>query len=154
VILAASTRADVVPGDRIDASNVEKAKGLLSPGMEWCVKRGFPITVVEPKRVEWPKGYKDATEKYAPQVKLSADGLQVQNYVAGQPFPNIAPNDPQRALKIMWNYEYGFVNGLDDTDLRNFDADTGSIPANGPMSVERHFLLDHFRRLFWTARLY
>ena len=51
----------------------------------------------------------------------------------------------------MWNYEYGFVNGIDDIDLRNFDADTGAIPANGPMTVERHFLLDHFRRLFWTA---
>jgi hypothetical protein len=154
VILAASARADVVPGDTIGASNIEKAKGLLSPGMEWCVRRGFPITVTESKRVEWPKAYKDATEKYAPQVTLSADGLTVKNYVAGQPFPNLDPKDPQLAIKIMWNYEYGFVNGLDDTDLRNFDADTGSIPANGPMAVERHFLLDHFRRLFWTARLY
>jgi hypothetical protein len=160
VALAAGTmaggtaRADVAPGDKIDASNVAKAKDLLSPGMEWCVKRGFPITVIETKRVEWPKAYKEATEKYAPQVKLSADGLTVQNYVAGQPFPNLDPKDPQFALKIMWNYDYGFVNGLDDTDLRNFDADTGSIPPAGPMTVERHFLLDHFRRLFWTGRLY
>ena len=108
----------------------------------------------ETKRVEWPKAYKEATEKYAPQVKLSADGLTVKNYVAGQPFPNIDPKDPQFAQKMMWNYEYGFVNGIDDTDLRNFDADTGSIPQDGPMTVERHFLLDHFRRLFWTGRLY
>src|SRR5215468_4946754 len=151
---ARSALADVAPGDKINASNVAKAKDLLSPGMEWCVKRGFPITVVEPKRVEWPKAYKEATEKYAPQVKLSADGLSVNGYVAGQPFPNLDTKDPQVALKIMWNYEYGFVNGIDDTDLRNFDADTGSLPANGPMSVERHFLLDHFRRLFWTGRLY
>jgi hypothetical protein len=78
----------------------------------------------------------------------------VSNYVAGQPFPNLDPKDPQFALKIMWNYEYGFANGLDDTDLRNFDADTGTIPTAGPMTVERHFLLDHLRRLFWTARLY
>ena len=149
-----SVLADVAPGDKINAGNVAKAKDLLSPGMEWCVKRGFPITVTETKRVEWPKAYKEATEKYAPQVKLSADGLSLQNYVAGQPFPNIDMKDPQLAYKIMWNYEYGFVNGLDDTDLRNFDADTGSIPQDGPMTVERHFLLDHFRRLFWTARLY
>src|SRR5215831_10233482 len=153
-IAGRSALADVAPGDKINASNVAKAKDLLSPGMEWCVKRGFPITVVETKRVEWPKAYKEATEKYAPQVKLSADGLSLQNYVAGQPFPNVDPKDPQLAFKIMWKYEYGFVNGLDDTDLRNFDADTGSIPQDGPMTVERHFLLDHFRRLFWTARLY
>jgi hypothetical protein len=152
--LAASVRADVAPGDKIDATNVAKAKDLVSPGVEWCIKRGFPITVIEPKRVEWPKAYKEATEKYAPQVKLSADGLTVSNYVAGQPFPNLDPRDPQFPLKIMWNYEYGFANGLDDTDLRNFDADTGTIPQDGPMKVERHFLLDHLRRLFWTGRLY
>ena len=152
--LGASVHADVAPGDKINATNVAKAKDLISPGLEWCIKRGFPITVVESKRVEWPKAYKEATEKYSPQVKLSADGLTVSNYVAGQPFPNLDPKDPQFALKIMWNYEYGFANGLDDTDLRNFDADTGTIPTAGPMTVERHFLLDHLRRLFWTARLY
>jgi hypothetical protein len=149
-----SALADVSPGDKINASNVDKAKDFLSPGMIWCVKRGFPITVVEPKRVEWPKAYKEATEKYAQQVKLSADGLRLDNYVAGQPFPQLDQKDPQYAIKVMWNYEYGFPNGIDDTDLRNFDADTGSIPQAGPMTVERHFLLDHFRRLFWTGRLY
>jgi Protein of unknown function (DUF1329) len=152
--LGRSVLADVSPGDKINASNADKSKDLLSPGLVWCVKRGFPITVVESKRVEWPKAYKEATEKYAQQVKLSADGLTVQNYVAGQPFPTLDPKDPQYAIKIMWNYEYGFTNGIDDTDLRNFDADTGSIPQAGPMTVERHFLLDHFRRLFWTGRLY
>ena len=141
--LGASVHADVAPGDKINATNVAKAKDLISPGLEWCIKRGFPITVVESKRVEWPKAYKEATEKYSPQVKLSADGLTVSNYVAGQPFPNLDPKDPQFALKIMWNYDYGFANGLDDTDLRNFDADTGTIPTAGPMTVERHFLLDH-----------
>jgi Protein of unknown function (DUF1329) len=149
-----SVLADVSPGDKINASNADKVKDLLSPGLLWCVKRGFPITVSETKPIEWPRAYKEATEKYAPQVKLSADGLSLQNYVAGQPFPNITPKDPQFAIKVMWNYDYGFVNGLDDTDLRNFDADTGSIPQDGPMTVERHFLLDHFRRLFWNARLY
>jgi Protein of unknown function (DUF1329) len=145
--------ADVAPGDKIDASNVDKAKDLLSPGMVWCVKRGWPITVSETKRIEWPQAYKEATEKYSAQVKLTPDGLDVKNYVAGLPFPNLDPKDPQIAYKIMWNYSYNFLT-TDDVDLRNFDADTGSIPQDGPMSVERHFLLDHFRRLFWTGRLY
>ncbi len=152
--VVAGARADVAPGDKINESNVDKVKDMISPGLEWCIRRGLPITVGETKRVEWPRAYKEATEKYSAQVKLSADGLNVQNYVAGQPFPNLDPNDPQYPIKIMQNYEYGFVNGIDDTDLRNFDADTGSIPAKGNMSVERHFLLDHLRRLFWTGRLY
>jgi len=152
-ILGAPARADVAPGDRITDQNIEKLKDLISPGMEWCIKHGWPLTITETKRVEWPKAYKEATEKYSGQVKLSADGLTVQNYVAGQPFPNIDPKDPQIANKIMWNYSYNFL-ATDDVDLRNFDADTGSIADHGPLSVERHFLLDHFRRLFWTGRLY
>ncbi len=151
--VGSSAVADVAPGDKINASNVDKAKDLLSPGMIWCVQRGWPITIVEPKRIEWPQAYKEATEKYAAQVKLTPDGLDVKNYVAGLPFPNLDPKDPQIALKIMWNYSYNFLT-TDDVDLRNFDADTGSIPQDGPMTVERHFLLDHFRRLFWTGRLY
>jgi Protein of unknown function (DUF1329) len=153
VLPSGPARADVVPGDTINAANIAKVKDLISPGLEWCISRGFPITIAESKRIEWPKAYKEATEKYAGQVKLSADGLALEHYVAGQPFPQIDAKDPQVAIKIMWNYEYNFF-ATDDVDLRNFDADTGSIAANGPMTVERHFLLDHFRRLFWTGRLY
>jgi len=153
MLSADCARADVAPGDKITDANIDKVKDLISPGMEWCIKRGWPITIVEPKKVEWPKAYKDATEKYSGQVKLSADGLNVQNYVAGLPFPDLDPKDPQIAFKIMWNYDYHFLT-TDDVDLRNFDADTGSIADHGPMTVERHFLLDHFRRLFWTGRLY
>jgi hypothetical protein len=152
LLLAGSVGADVVPGDRITAENVDKVKDLISPGLEWCVKRGWPITVGETKHAEWLRAYKEATEKYSGQVKLAADGLSLQNYVAGQPFPNIDPKDPKVAVKIMWNYEYNLLT--DDLDLRNFDADTGAIANHGPMSVERHFLLDHLRRLFWNGRLY
>jgi len=153
VTLGGAAVADVSPGDKITDQNIDKVKDLISPGMEWCIKHGFPITISETKRVEWPKAYKEATEKYSSQVKLSADGLTVQNYVAGLPFPNVDAKDPQVAQKIMWNYSYNFLS-TDDVDLRNFDADTGSVADHGPLSVERHFLLDHFRRLFWNGRLY
>ncbi len=153
VLGGGAAQADVSPGDKITDQNIDKVKDLISPGMEWCVKRGWPITISETKRIEWPQAYKEATEKYASQVKLSPDGMDVKNYVAGLPFPNLEPNDPQLALKIMWNYSYNFLT-TDDVDLRNFDADTGSVADHGPLTVERHFLLDHFRRLFWTGRLY
>jgi hypothetical protein len=117
------------------------------------VRNGWPMRIVEAKKIEWPKAYREATEKYSSQVKLAADGLTLENYVAGQPFPTIDPNDPQIATKIMWNYEYKFVI-TDDVDLRNFDADTGTIYTDKPMSVERHFLLDHFRVLRYIGRLY
>jgi hypothetical protein len=54
----------------------------------------------------------------------------------------------------MWNYEYKWLT-TDDVDLRNFDADTGTIHGGStPMSIERHFLLDHFRVLRYVGRLY
>ena len=153
VSFAPVTRADVVPGDVITEANVDKAKDLISPGLEWCIRFGFPVRIIASKPTTWPKAYKEATEKYAGQVKLSSDGLAMQNYVAGQPFPNLDPMDSQIAQKIMWNYDYNYFI-TDDVDLRNFDADTGAISKNGPMTVERHFVLDHFRRLFWNGRLY
>src|SRR6266852_6202410 len=110
-IFPTAVRADVAPGDKITEQNIDKVKDLISPGMEWVIKHGWPITISETKRIEWPKAYKEATEKYASQVKLTPD-------------------------------------------LRNIDADTGAIADHGPLTVERHFLLDHFRRLFWTGRLY
>jgi hypothetical protein len=150
---ASVARADVVPGDVITAENVDKAKDLISPGLEWCVRHGFPITVVEPTKIEWPQAYREATERYSSQVRLAADGLKMVDYVAGLPFPNIDPSDPRIAVKIMWNYDHNTF-ATDDIDARNFDADTGSIEDHGPMTIERHFLIDHFRRLFWIGRLY
>src|SRR5215471_13344327 len=89
--LASTTpvRADVAVGDKITDHNIDKVKDLVSPGMEWCIKRGWPITITETKRIEWPKAYKEATEKYASQAKLTPDGLDVKNYVAGMPFPQL-----------------------------------------------------------------
>src|SRR3989442_283096 len=152
-ILPFTVRDDVVPGDRITDQTIDKVKDLISPGMEWCIKHGWPMTIGETKRVEWPKAYKEATEKYASQVKLTPDGLNVLNYVAGLPFPNVDTKDPQIALKIMWNWGYNHLS-TDDVDLRNFDADTGSIADHGPLTVHRHFLPDPSRRLFWNGRLY
>ena len=152
VAFGTPVRADVQPGDVITKDNADKVKDLVSPGVEWCIKHGMVLKIVPYKKIEWNKPYREATEKYSGQAKLAPDGRSVLNHVAGQPFPNIDPNDPQIGLKIMWNFEYrGF--DTDDLDLRNFDADTGPV-SDGPMQVERHFLLDHYRNLWYTGRLY
>ena len=146
--------ADVAPGDKINAANADKVKDLLSPGMEWCVKHGMPLTIVEPKPIAMPVAYKDATEKFSAQVKLAPDGLKLENYVAGKPFPVLDPNDKQLATKIMWNYEYRWVV-TDDADSRNFDADTGPVfGGETPMAIERHFIIEHVRALRYMGRLY
>jgi hypothetical protein len=145
-------RADVQPGDMITTANADKVKDLVSPAMYWCVQKGFPMKIVPTKKVELRRAFVEATEKYASQVKMSADGLRLQNYVAGRPFPNIDTSDPMVAMKIMQNFAYAIA--FDDLDLRNFDADTGPISTERPLQVERHFLIDHFRRLYYIGRLY
>jgi len=153
-LAAPVSAAEPKPGDKFDASNVDQIRDMISPGVEWCVKHGMPITVVAPQSIEWPPEYKEATEKYSGQVKLSADSRKLENYVAGQPFPKIDPNDPQAAAKIMWNFDRKWLI-TDGSDLRNFDADTGTVNTGGKeMTVERHFLLDHLRRLYYVGRLF
>jgi len=149
---AAPARADVQPGDVINKDNADKVKDLVSPGVTWCIQHGMIMKIAPYKKIEWNARYKEATEKYSGQVKLAADGRSIEGHVAGLPFPKIDPNDPNVALKVMFNYEYKpFVT--DDQDLRNFDADTGTVSAS-PLDVERHYILDHLRTLFYTARLY
>ncbi len=146
--------ADVKPGEKFNAANVAQIKDLISPGVQWCVEHGMPITIAETKPIALPTAYREATEKYSGQVQLSPDGRIMSGYVAGMPFPKIDPNDPLVANKIMWNYDRKSLI-TDDQDLRNFDADTGTIYSGGKeMGIERHFLLDHLRTLNYDGRLY
>ncbi len=66
--------ADVKEGDTVTKANMDQAGDLLIPGIKWFVERGMPIKVGPYKKVELPKLYKEATEKYSGQVKLSSDG--------------------------------------------------------------------------------
>ena len=154
VFQCSTAMADVKAGDVITKENVSLIEDLVSPGIKWCVERGMRITVVDPESIPLPKAYMAATEQYSAQVKMRADGLAVENWVAGQPFPKIDVNDPDVAKKIMYNYEARWGE-TDDVDLKNFDADTGAIGkgASG-MVVEKHFILDHFKRLYYRGRLH
>src|SRR5882672_7154310 len=146
-------RGDVKPGDKIGTGDVAQIKGLVSPGIEWIVEHGMPMTIVETKPVEMPKAYREATEKYSGQVKISADGRKLEGWTAGLPFPKIEASDPLAAQKIMWNFDRKPLI-TDDIDIRNFDADVGTIESDKEMGVERHYLLDHLRRLMYTGRLF
>ncbi|MFM7736639.1 MAG: DUF1329 domain-containing protein, partial [Alphaproteobacteria bacterium] len=146
---------NVQAGQKYDAKNVAQIADMISPGVKWCVEHGMPITITDYKKVEVPRAYKEATEKYSGQAKLAPDGRNLTGYVAGMPFPKIDPADPQVANKIMWNFDRRGSAATDDLDLRNFDADTGTIyTGDKEMGVERHFLLDHLRGLNYDGRLF
>jgi hypothetical protein len=135
----AARAASVKPGDLITPENASAVADLVSPGNFYLVKQGMRIKIAPTERLEWPPPYKAATEKYASQVGLNDKG-ELQNYVAGQPFPLLDPNDPQVATKVMWNFSFR-PQYTDDADVR--DVEIVSSAATGADSVE-HFTIGHF----------
>ena len=139
-LVASRARAEVKPGDVITKDNAAKVQGMLTPGNLVMVQQGMQLNIVPTDKLDWPPPYKTATEKYSPQVHLSADGT-LQNYVAGQPFPLLDPNDPQIASKIMWNFSFRPLYS-DDADLR--DAEVASYTANATGKPVDFFTVGHF----------
>jgi Protein of unknown function (DUF1329) len=119
LIAGAPVRAQVRPGDFITAANAYKVKQLVSPGVYLRVVSGMSMRIAPTRTIEWPPPYKEATEKYSAQVRLSADRRSLVGYVAGEPFPFIDPNDPNAGTKIMWNNMFR-PTSTDDYDLRDF----------------------------------
>src|SRR5581483_4805369 len=87
LLTATPSYAQVKPGDFINPESAAKVKDLVSPGVYYKVEHGMTMKIVPTERVDWPPPYKDATEKYSAQVRLSQDKRSVVGYVAGQPFP-------------------------------------------------------------------
>src|SRR4029453_15626420 len=145
-IVGDPTWAELAPGTVINKGNADQVKDLVSPGIMWCIEHGLVLKIAPYKKIEWNPPYKEATEKYAGQVKLAADGRSIQGHVAGMPFPKADAKDPQGAPKKLYNSEYKpFIP--DGQDLRNFDPDPGTV-SDKPLDVERHYILDHLRTLF------
>ncbi|MFP6625577.1 MAG: DUF1329 domain-containing protein [Deltaproteobacteria bacterium] len=157
LIPSAQTWAEEVkPGDLITRRNSERVKDLVSPGILWCVNNGMELDIVPYKTIPLPKAYTKATEKYSSQVSLSQDNL-IENFVAGQPFPNVDLNDPKAAEKIMYNFSYTHYFS-ESMDLHLVDADTGSLYVDAKglrhYTVERHFIPEWLRVMKFQGRLY
>src|SRR5271168_4421368 len=128
---ASSTLAQVKPGDFITDENAEKVKDLVSPGEYLRIMHGMSLKIAPSERIDWPPPYKEATEKYSAQVRLSPDGRSLVGYVSGEPFPILDANDPHAADKIMWNVAFRPISS-DDYDLRWFDCPSTYWGLNRP----------------------
>src|ERR1700674_1938027 len=132
--IAAIAQAGVKPGDVITAQNAELVKDLVSPGVYYMVKHDMRLNIAPSERVDWPPPYKEATEKYSAQVRLTPDHRSLIGYVAGQPFPLIDVNDPLVGTKIIWNNVFRPIQS-DDYDLRFFDCQSQYIQTGKPQRV-------------------
>ncbi|MGC1676297.1 MAG: DUF1329 domain-containing protein [Candidatus Binataceae bacterium] len=140
---APSGAAQVKPGDFITPANASKVKDLLSPGEYWRVENGMSMRIVPTGRIDWPPPYKEATEKYSSQVRLAKNGLSMVGYVAGQPFPIIDDNDPNAAIKIMWNMDFRPM-WTDDFDARYFGCVEVYEKLHNPYNEVDFQLIGHY----------
>jgi hypothetical protein len=122
--------AQVEPDDLITPSKADKVKDLVSPGVYQRVKNGLAMKIVATQVVEWPPPYKAATEANASKARIGGDHRTINGYVAGLPFPNIDVNDPDAAIKVVWNMQFRPVF-TDDYDLRFVDCDFGFTKNGG-----------------------
>jgi uncharacterized protein DUF1329 len=136
--------AQVKPGDLITPANATKVKAIVSPGTYYKLMHGMTMKIIPTGRIDWPPPYKDATEKYSGQVRLSSDRRGIVGYVAGLPFPMLDLNDPDVATKIMWNNAFRPIF-TDDYDLRFFDCDSvyGEAGKKQTSQVE-YFQVGHY----------
>ena len=140
---AADARAQVKPGQTITSENASQVKDLLSPGVYYLASHGMRMNIVPTERVDWPPPYKDATEKYASQVRLSNDHRSVLGYVAGQPFPLIDANDPTVGTKIVWNNVFRPISS-DDYDLRFYDCQSEYVRPGSEQRVIDDIQVGHY----------
>jgi hypothetical protein len=143
VLVGSSAFAQVKPGDFITPDNAAKVRDIVGPGVFYKVQNGMSMKIVPTQRIDWPPPYKDATEKYSAQVRLSNDHRSIVGYVAGQPFPLIDPNDPWVATKVVWNNVFRPITS-DDYDLRFYDCDS-AFEQHGPQSKQiEYFQIGHY----------
>src|SRR5262249_22568350 len=99
--------------------------------------------IVAPSQIQWPPPYREATEKYSNQVRLSDNHRTLVGYVAGQPFPLIDMNDPQIAEKLIWNNVFRPITS-DDYDLRFYDCQTQYVKPGQEQNIINDIEVGHY----------
>jgi hypothetical protein len=142
-LTAKARAATITPGTSITAENAIQIKDLVSPGVYYLATHGMRMNITPTERVDWPPPYKDATEKYSSQVRLSNDHRSLTGYVAGQPFPLIDANDPYVAAKVIWNNAFRPITS-DDYDLRFFDCQSEYVKPGSAQRVIDNIQVGHY----------
>ena len=115
-VQGAAAADDLKPGDVLNATNWQKAEGLLPPEILKHYQNGDYANPI----VDWPAGkyltppdFKAASEKNAGQLDVDATGTIIEKgsgkqppYILGSPFPIIDPADPKAGAKVVWNFFY------------------------------------------------
>src|SRR6266705_1461715 len=127
----ACVAVDVKPGVVLDQSTADDAKNLLPPEIYNHYKKGeYTNRVVDfpDSKFQWDDGYQAASEWNREHVTLGASKQPVDKatgkrpeYLKGRPFPDIREDDPDAAVKILWNTTYEVYQGGNSRNLTALD---------------------------------
>lgn len=115
------TTSPIPPGTTITMQNWQQYRKYMPAGMVaffqgkyfWKMPADVSMVVGPTIIHPLPKGYRDATEKYAGQTKLvkKPDGqTAISGYHGGRPFPN--PSQPDKGWKILANLWFRYMPHL------------------------------------------
>ncbi len=131
-------------GMTIDRSNVDRFTDILDPGIAQQIKDGWTSIKVGPTTsFDLHPNYISETRKSLNKVTLGEKVGQINNFVAGRPFPQEPSlNDRRAGEKLAWNFKYGY-NWGDNAAIYPFywryrNMDTGQIERT--IKANFHFL--------------
>jgi hypothetical protein len=141
---AVPVSAELKPGDKLDKSNCQEAKGLLPEHiMENFCAGQYVAEIIEVKdeQFQYSKKFKEGSEANAGKYYVTDDGYLYEtatkswpHYWYGFPFPGeIDSNDPKAANKIMYNHQ---VARFQIDDVYWFLALRFATPSGYDRSVE------------------
>ncbi|WP_375741394.1 DUF1329 domain-containing protein [Pseudomonas boanensis] len=114
--------AELPAGTVISAANIDQIKNdtfeghsiasLLTEKMEWRIRNnGWKLPLAKSQEVPLDARWVKASQANAGKATINKEACRVDNWGAGEPFPNIDMKDPQAAEKLMWNWHLGQLVG-------------------------------------------
>jgi hypothetical protein len=142
-IFTTPASAELKPGDKLDKSNCQEAKGLLPEHVmeKFCDgKYSAEIIEVKDEAFQYSKKFRAGSEANAGKYYVTDDGYMYEtatktwpHFWYGFPFPDIDAKDPKAANKIMYNHQ---VARFQIDDVYWFLAVKWATPNGFDRSVE------------------
>jgi hypothetical protein len=131
LVLGGRARAELAAGTTLDRSNADQAKDLLPPEILSHYQKGeYTNKIVDfpNSAFQWDDGYAEASAQNAKNLILDASKQPVDratnkrpDYIMGHPFPEIREDDPDAAVKVLWNTIYTVYTGGNSRNVTNLD---------------------------------
>lgn len=131
-------------GMTINSGNVGQFESIIDPELFKQIQNGWmDMQVGATTSFDLHPNYVQATRDNLNKVSLGAEVGQINNFVAGRPFPEEPDmNDPRAGEKLAWNYKYGY-NWGDNAAIYPFywkyrNMDSGNVERT--IKFNFHFL--------------